>query len=236
MATEILSGQQSAVKAAITTPTTSSSSSTTGTATDSQSLTNNFQSFLRMLTTQLQNQNPLDPLDTNQFTAQLVQFSQVEQLLKSNQQLETLVSLQKTAQSTQALGYVGATVTVDGSTATLVENGTAAWGFTVAKPAAATITISNPAGQTVYSGNFTMQAGEQQFTWDGKGKDGTQWPPGHYKMTVTALDALGQPVAVSTEVQGVVDSVDLTRSPPVLTIGREEFTLDMVKRITRRAA
>src|SRR2546430_16214955 len=70
----------------------------------------NFDTFLTLLTTQLQNQNPLDPLDTNQFTQQLVQFAGVEQQLKSNDQLKSLVELEKSAQSTQALVYVGNTV------------------------------------------------------------------------------------------------------------------------------
>ena len=77
---------------------------------DKDTLAGNFQTFLTLLTTQLKNQNPLDPLDTNQFTAQLVQFAQVEQQLKQNDQLATLVSLQKTAQSTAALEFVGQTV------------------------------------------------------------------------------------------------------------------------------
>ena len=86
----------------------------------------NFQTFLTLLTTQLQNQNPLDPLDTNQFTQQLVQFAGVEQQLKTNDQLTTLVSLQQTAQSTQALTFVGKTAVVDGSTTTL-GNSAATW-------------------------------------------------------------------------------------------------------------
>src|SRR5205085_2047584 len=90
-------------------------SSTTGskTAVDKETLANNFTQFLTLLTTQLKNQNPLDPMDTNQFTQQLVQFAQVEQQLKSNDQLSTLVSLQKTTQSTAALNYVGHMVAVD---------------------------------------------------------------------------------------------------------------------------
>ncbi len=70
----------------------------------------------------MQNQNPLDPLDTNQFTQQLVQFAGVEQQLKTNDQLTTLVSLQQTAQSTQALAFVGKTAVVDGSTAALTNS------------------------------------------------------------------------------------------------------------------
>src|SRR3954453_23903175 len=77
--------------------------------TANSTLAGNFQTFLTLLTTQLQNQNPLDPLDTNQFTQQLVQFAGVEQQLKTNDQLTSLVSLQQTAQSTQALGFVGKT-------------------------------------------------------------------------------------------------------------------------------
>src|SRR5215831_15437142 len=98
--------------------------STTGASSVSNALDNteiasNFTTFLQLLTTQLKNQNPLDPLDTNQFTAQLVQFAQVEQQLKSNDQLSTLVALQQTAQNTQALAFVGEKVGVKGATAAL---------------------------------------------------------------------------------------------------------------------
>src|SRR5512134_2887447 len=78
-------------------------SSITGSATSQKTLASNFETFLQLLTTQLKNQNPLDPLDTNQFTQQLVQFAQVEQQIRQNQQLETLIAIEKTAQSTTAL-------------------------------------------------------------------------------------------------------------------------------------
>jgi flagellar basal-body rod modification protein FlgD len=193
-------------------------------------LASNFTTFLQLLTTQLKNQNPLDPLDTNQFTQQLVQFAQVEQQLKSNDQLEALVNLQKTAQSTQALQFAGKTVTVDGKTSRLANN-QAGWTFSSPKPASATVVITNAAGQTVYNGNFTVNAGTQNFIWDGRGTNGTVWPEGDYSISVTAKDASGQSVAISTEVQGVVDSVDLTKDPPVLSIGGHDFTLDKVKRV-----
>ena len=110
------------VSGTTTLPTTSTSSSSSASSTNalaSQQIAGNFQSFLTLLTTQLQNQNPLDPLDTNQFTQQLVEFAGVEQQLNTNDSLTTLVSLQQTAQSTQALGFVGKTAVVDGSTATV---------------------------------------------------------------------------------------------------------------------
>ena len=94
-------------------------SSASATGVDKNSLAGNFQTFLTLLTTQLKNQNPLDPLDTNQFTQQLVQFAQVEQQIKSNDLLAGLVLLEKRSEATAALAYVGSTVVVDGSTARL---------------------------------------------------------------------------------------------------------------------
>ena len=207
-------------------------SSAGATGVDKNTIAGNFQTFLSLLTTQLKNQNPLDPLDTNQFTQQLVQFAQVEQQLKQNEQLAALVAMERTAQATTALAYVGQTVVVDGQTAAL-KDGQATWSFVAPKPVAAAITVKSATGQTVYSGNFTINTGTQNFTWDGRDNSGVKWPDGNYTLSVTAKDASGQSVAISSEVQGVVDSVDVTKSPPVLSIGGQTFTLDKIKRVVR---
>jgi len=212
--------------------TAAASAAATSGAVDTNMIASNFQTFLTLLTTQLKNQNPLDPLDTNQFTQQLVQFAQVEQQMKSNDQLATLVALDKTAQSTAALAYVGSTVVVDGSTAPL-SNGSASWTLNTSKPATATVTVTDSTGQTAYSGTFSVNPGNQAFVWDGRGNDGRQWPEGSYKLTVTGVDANKQPVAISTEVQAVVDSVDLTQNPPLLSINGQNYTMDKIKRIVR---
>jgi len=197
----------------------------------SQQIAGNFQTFLQLLTTQLQNQNPLDPLDTNQFTQQLVEFAGVEQQLNTNQSLQTLVSLQQTAQSTQALQFVGKTAVVKGDTAALT-NSQATWDLNVPSASTLTATITNSVGQTVFTGTYPANAGNNQpFTWDGKGNDGTQWPDGQYKMTATAVDASGNSVGVPTEIQDVVSSVDLTQSPPLLTIGGQTYTVNQIQRI-----
>src|SRR5205807_7907654 len=99
-----------------TTATTAASTAASASGLEKDTIAGNFQNFLTLLTTQLKNQSPLDPLDTNQFTAQLVQFAQVEQQLKANTQLTTLVTLQQTAQNTAALNFVGQKVDVTGST------------------------------------------------------------------------------------------------------------------------
>jgi flagellar basal-body rod modification protein FlgD len=213
-------------------PTSSSSSSSSLNSATSDTLAGNFQTFLTLLTTQLQNQNPLDPLDTNQFTQQLVQFASVEQQLKTNDQLTTLVSLQQTAQSTQALGFVGKTAVVDGSTAALTSS-SATWDLSIPTNSNVNVSITNSTGQTVFSGSYAVNAGDNQpFTWDGKGNDGTQWPDGKYTMTATAADSAGNSVAVSTQIQGVVSSVDLTQSPPLLSINGQTYTVSQIKSIT----
>src|ERR1700716_2712688 len=110
----------------VSAPSTTSTNTATTPSTTTPGIADNFQTFLTLLTTQLQNQNPLDPLDTNQFTQQLVQFAGVEQQLKSNDQLKSLIEIEKSAQATAALAYVGKTAAVDGSTAALSKS-SATW-------------------------------------------------------------------------------------------------------------
>jgi len=208
---------------------------TTKTASDATTIANNFETFLTLLTTQLKNQNPLEPLDTNQFTQQLVQFTQVEQQMKMNTQLSSLIKIEQMAQSTAAMAYLGSTATVDGATAKL-ESGKAQWSFASDKPAAATINIKDSTGALVYSGSFTVNAGQQNFVWDGRGSNGTKYPDGNYTLSISAKDTSGSSVAISTEVSGTVDGVDLTKSPPLLTIGGQSFTVDKIKRVVRPGA
>jgi flagellar basal-body rod modification protein FlgD len=191
----------------------------------------NFQSFLQLLTTQLQNQDPLSPLDTNQFTQQLVEFAGVQQQINTNDSLATLVSLQQTAQSSQALQFVGKTAVVSGNTATMT-NSEATWELNIPNASTVNISIANSSGQTVFSNSFAANAGNNQvFSWNGLGNDGTQFPDGSYTLTATAKDSAGNTVGVTTSVAGVVSSVNLTQSPPLLSIGGQTFTVNQVQSI-----
>lgn len=217
----------------VATTSSNTSSSSSGSSTNSAALagiSSNFNEFLTLLTTQLQNQNPLNPLDTNQFTQQLVSFAQVEQQLNANDSLTTLVSLQQSNQATQALGFVGQTVTLNGSTSKLT-NSAASWSFQSPSTANAAISITNSTGQTVFSGNYTLAKGANSFSWDGKGTDGTQWPDGNYTIHITAKDTSGNTVAVSTQIVGTVSSVDLTKSPPLLDVGGQSYTISQVQSV-----
>ncbi|CCD93552.1 putative flagellar basal-body rod modification protein FlgD [Bradyrhizobium sp. ORS 375] len=214
-----------------TTKTTNTTSNGSMGTSAGSTIAGNFQTFLTLLTTQLQNQNPLDPLDTNQFTQQLVQFAGVEQQLKTNDQLMSLISMQQATQATQALAFVGKTAVVAGSTATL-SNSTAGWNVNIPTDCVMTATITNSTGQTVFSGTYNATAGENvPYVWNGDGNDGTHWPDGKYTLTVTGKDASGKTVALSTQVQGTVSSVDLTQQPPLLTIGGQTYTVNQIQRI-----
>lgn len=221
-----------------TLPTTSSSSSSTNAqaagAVGSQQLAGNFNTFLTLLTTQLQNQNPLDPLDTNQFTQQLVEFASVEQQVNMNTNLQTLISLQQTSAATSALQFLGTTVTVSGNTANLANatNNPAIWTFSSPSPATANVSITNSAGQTAFTGTVSLSAGSQSFSWNGKGNNGVTWPDGTYTMSINATGANGQPVTISTQVQGVVSGINLSQNPPLLTVGGQNVPINQITSIS----
>ena len=122
---------------------------------------------------------------------------------------------------------------VDGNTAPLTE-GAAILELDVPKLSTVTVNITNAAGETVYTGTFTMPPGVQRFVWDGKSTDGTQNPDGNYTISVIAKDASGQSVAVPSEVEAIVDSADLTKDPPMLSIAGQDYTMDKIKRVMPR--
>ena len=182
----------------------------------------------------MQNQDPLDPLDTNQFTQQLVEFASVEQQVNMNTNMQTLISMQQTTQATSALQLVGSTVTVSGNSATLsnATNSPATWSLTTSTPATANVTVTSAAGTTAYTGTLSLNAGTQSFSWNGQGNNGQTWPDGTYTLSIHATGANGQAVTVSTQVQGVVSGVNLTSNPPTLTMGGQNVQISQVTSIT----
>lgn len=207
--------------------TTSSSSSSSST-----SIANNFDQFLTLLTTQLRNQSPLDPLDTNQFTAQLVQFAGVEQQLKTNETLSSLLSLNAASTATNAVGFVGTTITTDGAT-TRLSNEKAEWQVTMPTAGSATITIKDSSGSVVQTMTKSFVKGEQLFTWDGTTSTAAKAEDGEYTISIDAKDITGQSITATTQISGVVDGVDFTSSIPMLKIGNISVPLDKVKTVVR---
>ena len=204
-----------------------SSSSSSSTVIDRTTIANNFDTFLQLLTTQLKNQNPLDPLDTNQFTQQLVEFSGVEQQLKTNDFLSSLVQANANTTNSNAVNYIGKTVTASGVRSELVNN-KAQWNFNISDAATVTVNIKDADGNTVYTEQGAMQAGSGTFTWDGKDNQGNTKPAGTYSISMQAVTAEGKTINVSTETTGTVTGVDFTGSEPVLLVGNSRLNLSGV--------
>ena len=204
-----------------------SSSSSSSSVVDRTTIANNFDTFLQLLTTQLKNQNPLDPLDTNQFTQQLVEFSGVEQQLKTNDFLSSLVQANANTTNSNAVNYIGKTVTASGVRSELVNN-KAQWNFNISDASTVTVNIKDANGNTVYTEQGTMQAGSGTFTWDGKDNQGNTQPAGTYSISMQAVTAEGKSINVSTETTGTVTGVDFTGSEPVLLVGNTRLNLSGV--------
>jgi flagellar basal-body rod modification protein FlgD len=204
-------------------------------ATDKAGIADNFNAFLLLLTTQLKNQSPLDPLDTNQFTQQLVQFASVEQQLKSNDTLNALLTSSKASAVSTAASFVGMEVTADGTTSRL-SNGTAEWSINPARNATVSLTVKDVKGNVVAAQNVSMTAGAQRFSWNGITSTGTRAPDGDYTISASARDPSGQNVSVKTEVAGRVDSVDTSGGDAVLLVGSSRVPLASVRSISRPTA
>lgn len=215
-----------------------SSTNATGTgsnsnATSRAALAGNFDTFLNLLTTQLKNQSPLDPLNTNEFTQQLVQFAGIEQQMRSNENLTALISATRANAVAGALGLVGATVTADGSNARYAGS-TMAWNVQVPRSVTnALVTITDSSGAVVASERRSFAAGNQSYSWNGRTSAGAAAIYGEYKINVTAFDPAGQPVPISAIVEGVVGKVDVSGTEPMFSVGNVTVPLSKVKTIQR---
>ena len=213
-----------------------SSTGTNTSITGSRSgIADNFDTFLQLLTTQLKNQNPLDPLDTNAFTQQLVQFSSVEQQLKTNEFLSALVQSNANSVNTNAVNYIGKTISAAGTRSELI-GGKAVWNFSLDDAAMTTVTIKNSDGDVVYTQQGNLQAGSGIFEWDGKMSNGMPAPNGTYSIQMTGLNQEGKNVPISTEFTGTVTGIDFTGTEPVLLIGSTRVNISGVTSIRTPSA
>ncbi|MBX9619086.1 MAG: flagellar hook assembly protein FlgD [Hyphomicrobiales bacterium] len=194
-------------------------------------LNGNFDTFLTLLTTQLRNQNPLDPLNTEQFTQQITQYTGVEQQLKTNDLLQRLVNNQSGGSLTSALGFLGNNIVANGDSAQL-SNGQANWTLNATSNVNATITITNATGQVVRTEQRALQAGSTNYQWNGRDDTGVAQVNGSYKIAITARSSDGTQQTVSTRSSGRVTAVDLSNGEAILTVNGAKVKLSDVTSVS----
>ncbi len=202
--------------------------SKTGSITDQGSLNETFDNFLTLLTTQLQNQDPLSPMDTNEFTEQLVQYSSVEQALATNEKLDELIALQGGSNLNAAVGYLGKEITTSGADLVL-ENGFAKISYELpAMAEQATLMISNAAGAVVKTIPVEGLAGRHDVTWDGTDTNGDDLSDGTYGFAIVARDNEGETIDVKQESHARVTGVQTVDGQIILLAGDMEIPADDV--------
>ena len=211
---------------------TSSTTNTTKTAADTSKFSTDYSTFLNLLTAQIKNQDPLSPMDTTAWTAQLVQYSSVEQQLKANGYLETIASNNTQNSMNAAVGYIGKTVTADQDIATL-KDGKADWQYALsAEATSATLSVSDSKGNVVWSGPAgDLTSGIHDFSWDGKDSNGKALPEDQYQLSIKATNAAGD-VNAAIGVTGVVISAADVDGTVVLKVGNTSVPLSDVSSVS----
>ncbi|HEY5412240.1 MAG TPA: flagellar hook capping FlgD N-terminal domain-containing protein [Caulobacteraceae bacterium] len=207
----------------------SGSSSTSGNiAGAQQSLAGDQTTFLKLLTTQLKNQDPTSPMNTDQFTQQLVAMTGVQQQILSNQLLQQLVGNQTGVGD--PVNLLGKSVTATSNAANL-QGGQANWQFSTAANATdLQVQVTNNFGQVVSLTDLgALGAGAHAFSWNGKDQNGVQLPDGGpYTLAVAGLDSTGAAITTSVFQQGVVSAVDNTGGQVLLSINGSQVPANAI--------
>ncbi|MGH7089537.1 MAG: flagellar hook capping FlgD N-terminal domain-containing protein [Stellaceae bacterium] len=197
----------------------SSASGSGGTPNSALNFTSNFNTFLTLLTTQLQNQDPLSPMDSSTFTQQLVSFSEVEQQIDTNNNLQSLISLQTAGQTIASLPLVGDQIEYNSATAPL-SNGSAAFSYDLPSNAASNaLVVTDGGGNVVYASTGALSAGQHSFVWNGENNAGQTMPDGAYTLQVLAQDAASKSIATTVQSFGNVSSVAVSNGTATFNVG-----------------
>ena len=186
--------------------------------------------FLKLLLTQLQSQDPLKPLDNQEFAAQLATFNSLDQLIGINKKLDAVQGQQLQLSQLEATALIGKEVRATGSSVSLSAGKEATLNYSLEGNASrVVVNITDSAGNLVRALEVGSQkAGKQTVTWDGTDTGGTPLEPGTYNFAISAIDANGNKVGASTFIQGLVTGMNMTGSEPQLEIGGVEIPVSAV--------
>lgn len=207
-----------------------SANAATSTA-QSPRLAGDFNTFLTLLTTQIKNQSPTDPLDTNQMTNQLVQFASVEQQIAMNQNLQSLIGLEQTSQLTTSAPLIGKKVEIEADKITL-QNGSGALRLPVAGASQmAQITIRGSGDRIIRQETVQLGSARTDWSWNGKGNDGTTMPDGAYKVSITGVGAGGKVEAIPFTTVGTVTGAERAGGDLKLILGQLQVGFDKLRSV-----
>ncbi len=200
---------------------------------DAQKLADDFDDFLLLLTTQLENQDPTEPLDTNEFTQQLVMFASVEQQVATNSNIEQLVEATVASGVQQSLGYIGKAIEAVGDKGVLAD-GQAVFAYELPQTATRVdVSILNSGGQVVFSGAGSTDAGRNTVLWDGINSfNSQQMPDGTYQIVVSARGTGDSELDVTTFTTGRVTSAEVdAEGQTLLTVGTTKVPVSDVRAV-----
>lgn len=201
----------------------------------SKGLAEDFDTFLTLLTAQLQNQDPLSPMETNEFMNQLVQFTGVEQSIQTNDNLENLISLTQDRATASAVAYIGKDVVLDSDTAGL-KNGTAEWTYSLGGDAQTTsLSVVDAAGKIVHQSLGQTFIGKHTFSWDGKDQFGQQLPEGEYTLVVNAVNSADAEIPNTISIKGRVVGVANDGTEPTVSVAGRFYKLSDIVSIEEAA-
>jgi len=200
---------------------------------DQEKLQDDLNQFLKLLVAQLQNQDPLDPMDASEFTNQLVQFSSVEQQIQGNANLEKLIVAQENTQAATMVNYLDTVVEAKGKEFYMLNNQAVATYTLPAGVASNDITVQDASGNTMFTVKGETATGLHRIGWDGSKNDGTVAPDGAYTLVVSAKDIDGNLVDVDQTVFGYVTSTGVKDGNVTLTMGDVETDMTNVISVER---
>ncbi|WP_203292874.1 flagellar hook assembly protein FlgD [Maricaulis parjimensis] len=190
-------------------------------------LADNFEMFLTLLTEQMKNQDPLNPLDSTQFVNQLVDFSSVEQQIAQNQNLESLLLLQSAAAQADSVSYIGRVATALTPDAVLSDS-QAEWEYTLPSDAAEVTLLIKDGEQIVARATGETTTGNHTFTWDGLSDSGSALDDGVYTLEIIAEDAEGEPLNTSIRAAARVTGVDMSGNEVSVQMGSISVPLSSI--------
>lgn len=239
MDTSTISNETKLLQAAEATAKASANSSASGTSSDSSSsaslglssLANNYTTFLTLLTTQLQHQDPSSPMSSDSFTSELVQFAGTEQQVQTNAKLSSLISLNESSQLSSGSQWIGQTASATSTTLPL-QNSSASLSFSATQGQTVAIAVSDSSGKIVKTDTGAAASSTNTWTWNGTDNSGTKLADGAYSVSVKTIDSTGTTSDLPFTIKGTVTGVHKGASDLEVEMGRASIPLSSITNFT----